>query len=178
MGVTRSRRKDTDDWLCRSSTDFNIALGLIGVAVVISVTYLAYNWGYVSGHDELEVVYRSSGQPTITASGIYYPHILNAWRLNITGALIISIICLWSRKRLGVILSSLMLIWSGFIYLWWYINSLAYLRGAEVSSYDQIITNFPHVGGLRGATWFDITVLILVVISFAWHLRILLRLKS
>ncbi|MGH9898627.1 MAG: hypothetical protein ACRD4L_07245, partial [Pyrinomonadaceae bacterium] len=68
------------------------------------------------------------------------------------------------------------LIWAGLVYVWWYFNSIAFLRNKEVSSYAGLNQpDFPHAGGLREATGWDMVVLAVVIALFLWQFLILIK---
>ena len=171
--MTTSRdlnRKVTSSLHALSAWDLGVAFTVAVLTAVISALFVAYDRGYEDGQDYVRALYSQAW-----ASGSSFSRILNNWRISIVVALVISAIGLWSHKAIGFLFSALALMWIGLVYLWWYFDSLAYLRGAEISDYSQLnIPNYPHVGALRLARWWDVVVLVVAVAIFAWQVKTLI----
>lgn len=153
--------------------DFTLALFLLVLTASGSLLLTAYKMGYEGGGEASEAVYSK-----VTASHVNFPYILNIIRINITIALISSAIGLWSRKVAGFFLSTLSLLWIVIIYIWWYFDSLTFLRNAEVSDYSKL-PDVQHTAMFRGAYWWDIIILAAIITLLAWQIKTLISiLKS
>lgn len=158
-----------------SVVNYKTALGVTIFTATVSAIYLAYNIGYVYAYNELDAINESSCLSCASASGIDFSQILKFWRINITAALLVSAVCLWSRKTPSMFTSTLAITWANVVYAWWYYSSLIYLQKVEVASYSEIDSNLSHIGGFRGATWWDMLILAISLNLFAWHLKVLLN---
>src|SRR5262245_560770 len=141
---------------------FNFALG-----VAISVALLNALWlvAYASLPGAKVVTVSSQGSRELWDISI----MLICRRVAI--ALIIGAVSLWSRKPLGLIFSGLSLLWVTVEYVRWYI--LSYSESFWITSWrDFPPIPIPIIGKLYGGTWWNLVVLLIVVLLFIWEIRI------
>jgi hypothetical protein len=162
------------DLQLRLCWDFGLAISLSTFIAGTSTLFIAYSLGYVEGQDKFETLYRTTCNTciNITGGGNFF-HTLNALHLGITLALIISAVGLWSRKVIGLFLSLIASISIFGIYIWWYLDTLHFLRyTVEVPMNDPY---YKEVGLLHGALSWDRVVLIVAIVLFTWELKTLMR---
>lgn len=148
--------------------EVTIALSVLGLVAVLDIFVLAYGIGYLRGKEDVEIL-----NSQVTASGFSIFHTVNAIRVAVAISLVIGIFGLWARRAAGYCLSVLALMATVGLYLWWYVESAAFLRNNEVSSYAELdAPNLQHSRVLVGATWWDIIVLIIVVAVLIWAAKI------
>ena len=157
------------------SWDFKVAI-ISAILVATSSTLLAaYNIGYVKGQDGFEAMSKIACSPGIYMNGDFL-YKLNALHISITAGLIISAIGLWVRKAFSFLLSIIALVWICIIYIWWYLDTLHFIKNTEATEYTKLHDPFFHrMGMLYGATPWDTLVLVVVVILFLWQARILIK---
>lgn len=166
-------------WLHRLSPwDFKLVLGIATVVTTASVLQLVYSVGHLNGQEALEISLRSNNLP-----GIYtnfdFAYWLVATHVAITVGLVIATIGLWSKKLIGFLLSMVALLWVCIVYVWWYRETLHFLKNIEVTEYTRLHNPyFRDMGILRGASRWDLLVLIATVLLLLWHLRMLLGIRS
>lgn len=149
--------------------DLTAALVLVAIIALSSVLLTAYNAGYIYGTEAHEALYSK-----VAASHVNFPHILNVMRINISIALVVGALGLWSHTAIGFLLSVLSLLWVGVVYTWWYFDSLAFLRNAEVSDYTEL-PDVRHTAMLRGANWLDIVILVAAITLLTWQIKTLIN---
>jgi hypothetical protein len=166
--------KITEKIRAASSKEHVIALIVVAVAAVGSVLFVTYSMGYVKGHDDLEAMYIKSCPSYGWASHMNFPHIKNFWHLNIAAAFVLSAVCLWWRSSISYALSALAALWIGLIFVWWYFDSVAFLRNLEISDYSQLdVPDFQHIWMFRGAIWWDMVTLVIAGALFLWVIKVL-----
>lgn len=173
MTSRKSKDKLVNELQSLSSWDFKVAFGLAVFAAMGSALFTTYHIGFVDGYDYLKEVDRASSG--VWSSGTHYLHTLNLLHLIITAALITSAIGLWFREVISFFLSALALLGVGVTYVWWYTNSIAYLRNSEISDFPADV---PHIGRLREAVPWDIIVIAIAIIIFTWQMKILLTIVA
>lgn len=147
------------------SWEFKIVLGLAAILLTANLTYSTYVIGFQNGQAlESSRIYTLSGDD----------HFLIRLRLSITIGLFVCAAGLALRKFSGFIASMLGILWLFWIYAWWQRESVAFLRNLEVADYSKL-SDLPHAAGLRGATWWDLLVLVIVAILFIWQAIALIR---
>jgi hypothetical protein len=156
-----------------SCWDFSLAIGLSTFIAVLSTLFIAYSFGYVEGRDKLETMSLDTCNTCMHMfdGGNFY-RTLNALHLGVTLALIIVAVGLWLRKVSGLFLSLIGSISIFGIYIWWYFDTLHFLKNAEVPIDSPY---YKEVGLLHGALSWDWVVLIVAIVLFAWGLKTLMR---
>ncbi len=149
-----------DDLDARTLLEFNFVLYITMLVVMLNTLWLTYNVGYSDGVN-------IASQQSI--SGGDWVQALNV-RVGI--ALIVAIVGLWSRKSLGFIISMLALMYVVAEYAWWYVDSVRALEALDMKGWNEFQDpNFPYIGKLRGATWWDIVILGVTVTLFLWQTK-------
>jgi len=161
-----------------SSWDFKLALGIVTMLTTISSFHVVYSSGYLNGQEALALSLSNIHPP-----GIYtnfdFSHWLNAIHIWIAVGLIIATLGLWSRKAAGFLISLIALLWVCFVYLWWYRETLHFLKNIEVTEYTKLHDPFfKQLGMLRGASQLDVLVLLVCVALVLWQLRTLLGIRK
>ncbi|HLL72715.1 MAG TPA: hypothetical protein VK363_14830 [Pyrinomonadaceae bacterium] len=165
--------KLTEKIRAASSKEHAVALSVAAMTAIGSILFVAYSIGYAKGHDDLESMYIKSCPSYIWASHVDFPHVKNFWHLNIAAALLLNTVCLWWRSFISYVLSALTAVWVGLIFVWWYFDSVAFLRSFEISDYSQLnVPDFQHIGMLRGAIWWDIVTLLVAGSLFLWVIKV------
>lgn len=164
--------KLTEQIRAASSKEHAVAVSVAAVTAIGSILFVAYSIGYVKGHDDLESMYIKSCPSYIWASGMNFPHVKIFWHLNVAAALVLNAVCLWWRSFISYVMSALTAVWVGLIFVWWYFNSVAFLRSFEISDYSQLnAPDFQHVGIFRGAIWWDIVTLVVAASLLLWVIQ-------
>ena len=88
--------------------------------------------------------------------------------LSIAFALLLSAICLWSRRASAFYISGLALAWVIYEYFSWYLASRSALKNAGLEHWPS---GYPHAFNIGGATGWNIAVLLLTVVLFVWHIK-------
>lgn len=156
------------------SYNYMVAFSVPILLAAINVFRVVYNFGYMNGQSIVVESYNllDSGHLTFSLEMIRH-------HISITIALTICAAGLLSRKARGFFLSMLALGCAGVMYIDWYYSSKRFMRAMDISNYSEIeASNFQHIGVLRGATWWDIVILIAVVTLFVWHLKVLISRKA
>lgn len=157
-----------------SAKEHAVALSVAAMTAIGSILFVAYGIGYVKGHDELEAMYIKSCPSYVWASHMNFPDVKNFWHLNIAVALVISAVCLWWRSFISYVISALAAVWVSLIFVWWYFDSVAFLRSFEISDYSQLnVPDFQHIGMFRGAIWWDMVTLVIASTLFLWVIKVL-----
>lgn len=168
------RSKLTEKIRAASSKEHVIALIVATMTAIGSVLFVTYSMGYVKGHDELEAVYIKSCPSYVWASHMNFPDVKNFWRLNVAVALVVSAGCLWWRSFVSYVISALTAVWVSLIFVWWYFDSVDFLRSFEISDYSQLnAPDFQHIGMLRGAIWWDMVTLVIAGTLLLWVIKVL-----
>lgn len=160
---------------CLSSWDFKLVLGIVTLLATASAFQGAYSLGYTNGQEALDVALSATYPP-----GIYtnfdFLHWLNAMHIGIAVGLIVATIGLWSRRATGFLFSILALVWVCMVYAWWYRGTLHFLKNIEVTEYTKLHDPFfKEMGILRGASRWDVLILLMAVTLLLWQLKTLLR---
>lgn len=150
-----------------SSWDFTVAVGLIFLVTVSSVLYAVYELGYINGKETGDLHSQAS------ISHADFPQFLNSLHVVIATTLVVGAVGLWSRRVGGFFLCAFALLWVQIVYVWWYFNSLAFLRNSEVSSFSEL-PEIQHVLGLQGAAWWDLVVLVVTITLLLWQAKTLI----
>jgi hypothetical protein len=140
------------------SWNFKIARAISIALSVASTAALIYEIGYSAGSD--------AGEPVVSDFDFY--HRLNRLHLGITIGLIVTAVGVLMNKMRGFLLSSLGLIWVGVVYLFWYMQTQAYLRNSEVTEYTRLHDPYYRRLIFNGAGWWDVTVLVLAFLLLVW----------
>lgn len=152
-----------DSWV-RSTPYYRHALYLITLTAFLHVLWVVYNVGYSDG---VNTASRHS------ISGVDGIHTLNV-RIGI--GLLVAMIALWLRGIVSFLVSAVALGYVGMEYSVWYLDSVHALKIMGMASWaDFQDPDFPYIGALRGATWWNIVVLGAVSLLLVWHLTILIR---
>jgi hypothetical protein len=141
-----------------------------------------------AGADAISVAYNSgylacSNSPGYLACMGFMDHhgtylsTVNAMRGEITGAILVSVIGMYLKRRGGLMISALGFIGVILVYAQWYQRTLSDMRELEVPSFDALQgSGFQHVMPLRFATRLDVLILGLAVVLLIWHLAAGIRL--
>lgn len=146
--------------------DIGTAIGLAVLTAGLNLLWLVYQTGYITGQWKLaELVY---------GFGHHDPSYL-FMQNKIGVALLVIAAGLWCRNCTGFFISLLALTYVCGEYVWWYLDSLRWLREMGVDSFSQlpIPDEIPHAGNLRGATWWNVAVLVITFSLLVWEIRIL-----
>jgi hypothetical protein len=108
-------------------------------------------------------------------SGVFIDTTIPNMQKRIGLALIVSAVGLWSRRGVGLLISALALLWVGKEYLSWHLYSREFLSALNVSEFSQLHPEAVrhHAGNLVYATSWDLIVLIVTVVLFAWEVKTL-----
>lgn len=90
--------------------------------------------------------------------------------LGIAASLIISTVCLWSRKASAFYVSASGLMWVLIEYVRWYAWTQKVIEAAGLERWPAAA---PHAFGIGGATGWNATVLLLTAALFIWHIKTL-----
>lgn len=97
-------------------------------------------------------------------------HVLFLLRFGIAAGLVACALGLHSRSASGLYCSVLGTIWMMFVYVAWQRHSVAFLRNLETPDFGKFgKPGIIHAGGLRGATWLDLLVLIGAAVLLIWQ---------
>jgi hypothetical protein len=156
-------------------TGFNVALGISLIVTSTSILQVTYAFGYLKGQEDyLSLVMERSSLNVYT--NFDYTYWLIVKHICVTLCLIISSTGLWLRKNLGLFLSALALAGVCGVYIWWYIDTLAFVRNSEASEYTKLNDPFfSSIGSLLGATWWDKILLVIVLLLFLWNTLTLVK---
>jgi hypothetical protein len=148
-----------------------IILSITLMIALINILIIIYSIGYIQGWNAMFLL----GEHFESSHGSW-PYSITALRGINTLFYVLCAWCLWSRMKHHLILSILTLLSVGLCYLWWYFDSLMFLRRLEVSNYSQLhLPGLKHAGGLREATSWDMFVLTITILMLLWQLRKLLK---
>jgi hypothetical protein len=160
----RSMRGAMKDSWVGSTPYYRYALYLITLTAFLNVLWVVYNVGYSDGAS-------TANQHSI--SGVDGIRSLNV-RIGI--GLLVAMIALWLRGIVSFVVSAVALGYIGGEYAVWYLDSVNALKIMGMESWaDFQDPDFPYVGALRGATWWNIVVLAAVSILLIWQLMVLIR---
>jgi hypothetical protein len=145
---------------------------MLAIAIVNTITII-YDIGYIQGAEAMYLL----GEHFESSHGSW-PYTISAVRGVITVFYFFCAWCLWSRIRHHLVLSILALLLIVLCYVWWYFDSLMFLRRLEISDYSQLnMSGFQHAGGFRGAIWWDMLILAITALLLLWQLRTLIKSK-
>lgn len=142
-----------DGW----SREFRMMLGFAALVLVANTAFSIYSLAFKYGD--------SSGDSFTLSGGASFEGRI---RTFVTLGLLLCVAGLAIRKLIGVVTSLFGLLWLLLIYAWWKRKSLSFLRNSEAPDYSVFDPDFSHVGGLWGATWWDLTLFIVVVFLLVW----------
>ncbi|HSD45253.1 MAG TPA: hypothetical protein VLB87_01475 [Pyrinomonadaceae bacterium] len=152
-----------------ASWDYKVALAIVNLAALVAIGQLIFSVGYLSGQETLA----NTARPEIyTNFDLYYW--LNRMHAVIAFGLALAAVGLWIRKAGGFLLSSAALTSVCGAYVWWYFETLYFLRQTEVTEYTRA-TNpfFRDMGLLRAASQVDLVILFVAAAVLLWQLRTL-----
>ncbi len=139
------------------SLDYSASLALTFLIAQTSVMYTFYQAGHIEG-------LRESG-----AFITEFPYTLNGLHTLISIGLVVCIIGLWSRRIIGLVISSLALVSVLATYGYWHFRTVKYL--SEFRNDNQLYKRVQEeVGFFHGATRWDLAVVAIVVVLVLWHL--------
>ncbi|HEX8137841.1 MAG TPA: hypothetical protein VF544_09650 [Pyrinomonadaceae bacterium] len=145
---------------------------VIGIALLtasLNALWIAYRVGYTNGQT-------GCGYPCVPE---HQDFTLQYMQIRIGLALVISAVCLWSRRAIGFFISAIALTWAGKEYVWWYLESLRRLKAMDLNDFSELKTpSLQHVNNLLGATWWDIAVLIVIILLFIWQIKTLAQILN
>ena len=150
-----------DSW-AGSAPYYRHALYLITLTALLNVLWVAYYVGYSDGAD-------MASQHSISGGDIH-----RALNIRIGIGLLVAMIGLWLRGIVGFLVLVVALGYVGSEYALWYQDSVHALNVMGMESWaDFQDPDFPYIGALRGATWWNIVVLAVVSILLIWQLAII-----
>jgi hypothetical protein len=165
MVITKLKDKATRGSYYSLSWDAKVVMCIVIIITAISTLRVTYDIGYLKGQEDFEALLSITSPP-----GIYtnfdFPYWLNAIHIWVTLGLIVSTAGLLFRKVFGLFLSTLALIWVCIVYAWWYLDTLNFLENTEATEYTRMHDPV-YESMFRGATWGDVTVLIIVIVIFS-----------
>jgi hypothetical protein len=139
--------------------EFKLVLGIAAVLFVANLAYSSYAVGFTKGQ-----AFESSSNYTMSGDNRFMIRLRVATSLG----LLVCVTGLAFRTLYGVLGSMLGSLWLLFVYGWWQRQSASFLRNLEVTDYSAL-PDVSHVAGLRGATWWDLFVLVIAGILFIWQ---------
>ena len=144
------------------------ALVVVALTASISALRTAYNRGYLICANSPEY---------LDALGIFSRHgdnrlLINDLHVQITVCLLICAVGLWLRRPIGLLVSLLAVTWITNIYLLWYRSTAAFMVEQEIPNFSLLQgPGKQHLVPLRGATWWDVVVMILVLALLIWLVK-------
>ena len=154
----------------RSTWVLKFALVVIALTASISALRTAYNRGYLICANSPEY---------LDALGILSRHgdnrlLINDLHVQITVCLLICAFGLWLRRPIGLLVSLVAVTWISNIYFLWYRSTAAFMVEQEIPNFSLLQgPGKQHLVPLRGATWWDIVVLVLVIVLLIWLVKTL-----
>jgi hypothetical protein len=151
----------------QSRLQFRVAVSIASLTAALSALRVAFNLGYNYG------VFHS-------VDGVHVSccvNFLESFLIPITIALILSVVGLWSRKGTGFLMSLVALIVIPIIYVSWYFGTRSIMRRSEISTFEKMPDQSQHLLTLAYATWWDVYVLLLVIVLIMWQLKAVVFLK-
>jgi hypothetical protein len=139
-----------------------ILLGITLVALLICTVNLSW------------IIYQEGSSPHVVEMPnggmmyISYSYVLTHKRMAVELALIISFVALAIRRLPGVFVSTLALMFGVVIYVSWLQYSVTLVRNANDLTFSEI----EHIAYLYLANWWDISVLLMIIVLFIWELKI------
>lgn len=151
------------------SWDYKLALAVINLAAAAALVQLIFSIGYLSGQETLANIVQP--EPYTNFDLAYW---LNRMHAVITLGLTLAAIGLWTRKAGGFLLSSAALTCVCGAYVWWYFETLYFLRAIEVTEYTKATNPFyRNMGLLRAASQLDLVILLIAALILFWQIRTL-----
>jgi len=144
---------------------FRLLVSLASITAGLSALRVAFSFGYNYG------VFRAVDGVHSTCCLTF----LDSFVVPITIALILAVVGMWSRKRIGLFVSFAALLFIPVIYVYWYLGTLSIMRKAEISSFDQMPNQSQYLLSLANATWWDVYVLFVVIVLIIWQLIMVRR---
>jgi hypothetical protein len=99
----------------------------------------------------------------------------DSYLAGITAGLAFSVICLWSRRAIGFLLSLLALVWVGVNYIFWYLGTLSIMRANGIESFKKMPDQDQYVFTLNNASQWDVIVMLIVLGFIVWQGHILMQ---
>ena len=90
-------------------------------------------------------------------------------KLRVAIALILNLVAIWPLKMRRCLISVLALLWCLIEYGIWYFLSQKLKESAGINRLPE-----PSAMGFLGATWWDILLLVLIVVLLAWTIKLLM----
>jgi len=130
-----------------------------------SIAVTSYELGYLSGEDTTRALYSE-----VWASGADSAILVIKLRMIITACVAISLLGVWTKRFIGVLICLLGFIAVVAVYFWWHEISADILKGARLTYFPSDIT---HIGPFIYAVWWDIVVLVMIICLLMWLTKIL-----
>lgn len=143
-----------------TSWDFKVVLSVSITLATASILLFVYDIGYANGY--------GAGPYGSAVSDYDFFFWLSRLHLGIAAGLIIAAVGLWSRRVAGVLLSAAGLAWVAVVYAWWYLETKAYVAHSEVTQQTKLHDPYYRNITLHGGTWWDWTVLSVVLLILVW----------
>lgn len=164
------RNKLNESVLLAASWDLKVAVVIALLAAGASAVHASYEAGQLACSNSPEYL---SCLGVLSRHGDYLAE-LNKMHLQISISLFLVAVGFWSRKVLGFLLSLLALIWIGKIYLFWHIDTLAFMHEHDIEEFALLQgPERQHLVTLRYATWLDAIVLVVIIMLFVWQVKAL-----
>ena len=135
---------------------FNFALVIAGLAAVVHIVWFAVSFVAFRRRIDAATMVIVDWDPSV-----FMMHI----RIGL--ALSFSVIGLWSRRVIGLFLSTLALAWVGLEYIAWFLWSVRIKASADI---DALPSSVSHAFNLYGATPWNVVVLVLVIAVLVWEI--------
>lgn len=161
MCINDLKKYIAQESISASARDYKVALILALLITLRSVFNIAYYSGF---SDRLAI----QGIPTDLTNMLVVIHIC------IAGCCILYTIGLWSRRVIGWLLSLFSILCLYIVYGWWYLEKFDYLSDLREGTalYNQYYQN---IGLFRGATKWDIVVLVISLTITLWQLSAFIK---
>lgn len=150
-----------------SPRGYKLAFGIAALTCALNALWVAYQIGYSYGQ-------AGCGYPCTSGHQDFIQLLI---QLRITIALIVIVFSLFSRRVAGFLISILALSYIAAEYIWWYFDSLRWLKEIGVGDFSKLPAphEIQHAGNLYGATWWNLMVLVVAIILLTWEMKVLLR---
>lgn len=150
-----------------SPRGYKYALGVATLTSALNALWVTYQVGYSYGQ-------AGCGYPCTSGHQDFNQLLI---QLRVTIALVLVAFGLFSHKVVGFLISTLALVYVAAEYLWWYFDSLRWLKEVGVEDFSKLPLphEVQHAGSFYGATWWDLTVLVIAIALFTWEMKTLLR---
>jgi hypothetical protein len=150
-----------------SPRGYKLALSVTALTCALNALWVTYQIGFSYGR-------AGCGYPCTSGHQDFTQLLI---QLRITIALTVVVFGLFSRRPAGFLISALALAYVAAEYLWWYFDSLRWLKEVGVEDFSKLPAphEIQYAGNLYGATWWDLVVLAVAIILFTWEMKVLLR---